>query len=867
VRLDPALDALLMAPPEQRGPLLNELAGDDAGFRAELESLLRAHDAAGEFLETPAPISAAMLLRDVDERLLEESAGELVGPYRLLEEIGRGGMGTVWLAERADGQFDQLVALKLVKRGMDTDEIVARFRRERQILARLHHPNIARLLDGGVSADGRPYFVMEHVAGGPITTYCADHRLTTNQRLALFETVCAAVQHAHRSLIVHRDLKPSNVLVTADGTVKLLDFGIAKLIGEDAELQTVAGWSRPFTPEYASPELVSGAAITTASDVYQLGILLYELLTGARPYRFAPLDVTGMRRVICEVEPDRPSLRNHELRGDLEAILLTALRKEPEQRYLTADALAADLRRNRFGLPVAARGAGNAYRVAKFVRRNRGRLLTSAAFLAVALTFAAAYTLRLRGERDRAVLEAAKAGQSAEFFRLFFEGWNPDAADSGQVRASDLLDDATRRIEREYRAQPDIRSAMLSLLGGLYTGIGRYEAADTLLERALEVQRRLHPGDNADLAATMARRGRLLTARGEHREAEAHLRTALRMNRSLFGPRHPESLRAQRDLAAVISSDDRPAEAELLLREILALTNGPDDDSPFLADVSSKLAYTLFQQARYPEALSIYEPALSTQKRVLGEVHAVTLATMRGLASTLRDLGRLAPAESLYRDAVRVARTLYGDEHFQTGIAEYVLALHLHRSGGLAEAERLARKGIATRERAFVAGYPLSVAWQSLLGVLRLDQGDVATAAPLLRTALERIRQSSPGGHQEEADVLNRLSFITTREGTADADAVYRAALAVRDRRPPNAPDFVTDGIHFLAWSMLRRGDLDRAEDVYRRSVNLYERLLPPEHPYLTAARSGLTEVSAEKARGAGLSGPARTATARPRAP
>jgi serine/threonine-protein kinase len=777
---------------------------------------------------------------------------------------------------------------------MDTDEILARFRRERQILARLEHPNIARLLDGGASDDGRPYFVMEYVLGMPITDYCSGRQLGIEDRLLIFETVCRAVQQAHRSLVVHRDLKPSNVLVAGDGQVKLLDFGIARLLSEDAEEATGSGWSRPFTPEYATPEQITGAPVTTGSDVYQLGLLLYEVLTGQRPFRFNRLDQADARRTICEVDPERPSSMvrrrrenrgdepaivpspgqpgDHDaanlqarLRGDLDTIVLTALRKEPHQRYPSADALADDLRRYRRGLPVVARGSSARYRLRKFLGRNRVRIATVVTFLATVSLLAGGYAVRLKTERDRAVRQAAKAGQSAEFFGRFFEAWNPDAADPGLVTAADLLDDATRRTEREFTAEPEMQSAMLSLIGGLHTLIGRYDRAESMLRRALETQRRLYATDHADVAETLTRWGRLQKALGRYDQAEPALREALRMNRKLFGPRHPESLRTERELANVLSTDDRAREAEATYREILALHDDRSNSaSLFLAEVRSDLGYVLFQQGRYPEALTLLEPALEEQRRLLGDVHAATLITMRSLASTLRDMGQLTRAEGLYRDAVRISRALYGDDHLQTDVARFVLALHLHRTWVLDEAEALARDGVARGEQSYMNRFPRTVGWGGLLGLIRLDRGDLSEAEPLLRVALADMRRANPGGHQDEADLVNRIAYLAVRRAARDAASVYRDALAVRARKPAGAPDFVTDGIHFLAWTMQHQGDVEAARRLYGRAVALYEQLLPAEHAYLLFAQSGLADAMRMPAGGAEVSARGRTSSAPP---
>ena len=430
-RVDAVFDALLDVPPDEQMAFAERAAGDDPEVHAEVLRLLHAHRREG-FLESPVPLAGALL----DAALLpERPAPERVGPWRIVRLLGLGGMGTVYLGERADGQFEQRAAVKLIQRA--APGMLRRFLEERRILALLEHPGIARLLEGGVTADGLPYFAMEVVEGVPLTRYCDEHELSVARRLELVVQVCDAVSYAHQHLVIHRDLKPSNILVTADGRPKLLDFGIAKLLSGGLGAQRTETQLPAMTPEFAAPEQVRGEAVSTATDVYALGVLLYLLLTHRYPYDVRGKTFAELTRIICEEEPPRPSsqaLEGHrrELRGDLDLIVLTALRKDPARRYQTPAELAADLRRYRDGRPIRARADSPGYRLAKFAGRNRGAVAAVVALLALL----AGGLARERALRHRAELEAQKAKEVGDWVVSVFDVADPMGTSGGTAGTS-----------------------------------------------------------------------------------------------------------------------------------------------------------------------------------------------------------------------------------------------------------------------------------------------------------------------------------------------------------------------------------------------------------------------------------------------
>jgi serine/threonine-protein kinase len=865
-RIDAAFEAAIRVSPRERPDVVRRLCGDDDSLREEVESLLAAHDAAGEFLNTSAETFALPYLASASPPASLDSPGSTIGRYLLVEEIGHGGMGTVWLARRADGQFDQRVALKLVRRGMDSEEILGRFLHERQILARLEHPNIARLLDGGVSDDGRPYFVMEYVAGMPITEHCDDRCLPIDDRLNLFTVACQAVAYAHRNLVVHRDIKPSNVLVDGSGKVKLLDFGIAKLLADEGtdRTRTIGPGLGFVTPEYASPEQLRGDQVTTASDVYQLGALLYELLSSRRPAQspsHQPVEIrrpsTATRKAnhrsrtteanaddaseVARRRATTPERLRRRLRGDLDAIALRALRTEPERRYPSAEALGEDIERHLANLPIRFGGDRVSYRAGKFLRRHRLAVTAGMATLILTLGLLALDMARVRAERDRARYEADKAMETAQLMGRFLQGWNPDASDRGVVSAEKMLRDAALRAERELRGRPEMLAATLSVLGDFQTTLGQWSTADSLLARSQEIQERLFDRPNSDLAATLARRGRLYRVLGDHERAEAALRRALSLHTDLLGPRHLETLRVLRELAILRRQQERWKESEALSREVLgALTEEDRASFPFALETATELGYALFQQARFDEAIAILEPTLARQRAIFGEIHASTLFTIRALGSAHRDRGDLDQAEALYREALRIARALYGEEHQETEAAMFVLALVLQRKEELAEAEDYARRSLALSRRIHGPDHLQEGGRVGLIGAIRLDRGDDVEAERDLRIVLDGAHASGRQPDPGLGDILNRLAYLLVRRDAGDAEAVYREAVALDEALPPGSPLFVTDGIHFLAWAEHDRGDWDAAESDYRRALALYRRQLPDGHAYRASAASGL---------------------------
>ncbi len=740
---------------------------------------------------------------------------ERVGPYRIVRELGRGGMGIVYLAERDDGAYEQAVALKLVKRGMDSESIVRRFEQERQILARLAHSGIARLLDGGLADDGRPYFAMEVVEGEPITAYCDARALGVEARLALFERVCDAVAYAHTRLIVHRDLKPSNILVIdgeAGPEVKLLDFGIARLLEHDGPGLTWSGL-RPMTPEYAAPEQVRGEPVTTAADVYALGTLLYELLAGRRPHALDRKKPRDLEEAILSAEPSRPSLAvrqavtldaedgpravtpegvahtrattperlTRRLAGDLDTITLKALAKEPDARYSSAEALADDIGRYRRGIPVEARRATAGYRVRKFVMRHRVGVATTAGVVAVLAAVIGFYTLRLAAERDRAQLEADKATEVSAFLTGLFSLSDPAESRGAEITARQLLAEGAERIENELATQPEVQAQMYGTLGRVYQSLGLSNDAERLLQRSLALHERLDTDPLATARAQTAL-GDLAIDQGNYDVADSLLQRSLAAQRAGYDGPHEDLARTLQVQAALLQESGQWAAAEAPLLDALAMLRTlHDGDYDATADLLNSLGLTYFDLGRYDDSERYYAEALAMRRRLHGDLHPDVTQSLRQFSALQRRQRNYGEAEGLIREAIALDSQLVGLQHPTIGEDYYEYASLLKSTGRFEEATRVFNRTLAVDSVTIGGDHPFHALAIGELGMVRLAAGDAEGAVFYLRKALDLQRRVLPPNHPEIAAMLNKLGQALPRIGALEeGEQAIREALAIQ---------------------------------------------------------------------------------------
>ena len=749
------LDQALDLPHHQLDTWLGELRTSDADAAADVEALLLEHRQLNDegFLDGGMP--------SIDVPL----AGVTLGGYTLVSPIDQGGMGSVWLAERSDGRFEGRAAVKLLNASLLGREGEARFRREGTVLARLTHPHIARLVDAGVSRAGQPYLVLEYVDGQHIDRFCDDQRLGIEARIRLFLDVQAAVAHAHANLIVHRDLKPSNVLVDGDGQVKLLDFGIAKLLGDDEAMSMLTREGGvALTPKYAAPEQVTGGQITTATDVYTLGVLLFELLTGQHPtglgagspMEFVKAITVGktlrlssaalsedarLSATRAEQRATTPDRLHRVLRGDLETIVAKALKSNPAERYASVAEFAEDLRRVLEHQPITARPDTLRYRTSKFAQRHWRPLAAGVAALAVLVAVVVFYTQRLQMERDRARFEADKSSQVSALLTDLLTGADPYRnPDATEPTVQSLLDRGAARVARELGDRPELQTEMFAIIGRTYQRMGRQDKALPLLKRAVEIGRRaLGPAD-ARLASSLNHLGVLLREMGEPAQAEPLLREAVAMRRAVLGPRHADVAITLVELSRALVDQGRNDEAEPPSREALAIrTAFYGDNHRETATSKSDLGQILQRRGDLAGAEILLRENLATALKVLGPEHPNTGASMGNLASLLNAKGDPASAEPLARQAVAVDRRVFGDQHEEYAGALNTLALTVEQRGRLAEAEGMFRECVRIGRARLSADHPKTVAYQVNLARVQIARGETADTEASLREAL-RVR-------------------------------------------------------------------------------------------------------------------------------
>ena len=858
-RVEQLFDEVADMTPPDRAAYLAKACGADEKLRSYIESLARSDIANDSIIQDS--IRGAVETAMPETRSITDVVGERIGPYRIVRVIGSGGMGVVYLAERADEQFRQRVAIKVVRQRLIYPEIVERLVSERQILANLHHPNIARLFDGGTTADGTPYLVMEYIDGLPIDDYCDGRRLDIHERLALFRTICSAVHYAHQNLIVHRDIKPTNILVTEDGIPKLLDFGIAKLLGAGGA--AVDGLTRDgavmMTPENATPEQVLNGTITTATDTYALGVLLYRLLTGHPPYQIGD-SPREMALAICEQVPERPSVvvgressapssshgcrdivsphvisryrgtatekLKRRLKGDLDNIVLYALRKEPARRYRSVNEFADDIRLHLASLPVLARSDTWRYRTGKFVRRH----VVGVAMSGTLVTLLAAFGATMTVQNKRITEERDTAEEVSTFLEEIFRAPDPGNARGLDITAKEILSMGAKNIRNQLEDRPAIQATLMETMGRVYFNLGEYEPSIAMLEESLSLRQESLGDDHPDVAASKNALAASLMRTAEYERARSLLEEALEVNHREHGKSSTQVASTMFNLAELLQATGKLDEAQAFASASIDIYAGQRDRYAVeLAEAKNALARILRGKNELAEAERLQREAIALVEVRLGEDHPFIAYYLQNLAVVLQAQGELDAAEAMFYESIAVTRKVLGEKHHLLGSSLVMLGTLLHNKGQDDDAEKALRDALAVHSDAWGTEHPYVAYDMTSLAMLLHDKGLLDESESLLRDALQVYAGSVGPDHQYVASTLTELGSVLTEKGLPqDAEPLLSRALEIRAQAYTSTHPLVAATNTVYGHTLARLGRYDEAE-----------RLLVDNLGYLSSSTGG----------------------------
>ena len=816
-------NAVTDLPAAERRAHLERACGGDVDLIEFVERLLRSD------LEGGAPVGE-MIARSrrqaAAEALLATDVPmpSRIGPYSIQSVLGQGGMGVVYRAVRDDA-FEKTVAIKVVKRGMDTDAVLERFRQERQILASFDHPNIARLLDGGQTEDGRPYLVMDYVEGTELMDFIRERQPSLAQKLELFIAICRAVEYAHRRLVVHRDLKPSNIRVDNNGQPVLLDFGIAKLLDADARM-TQTGFPA-MTPQYAAPEQVRGEPITVGADVYTLGLLLFEMLTGAKAHRIASMSGPEVYRVVCLDDPPTVAGTAPGLPRDLDAIVAMALRKEPSRRYVSASRLAEDVRRFLDGEAVTARAGSRAYKTGKFLKRHwRVVVPTGLALLAVVAASIALVRFARQAERER-----QKAEEVSSFLTGIFRVSTPSEAKGNSITAREILDAGAERLARNTSLTPEVKVDLVETVAQVYDALGLFKRAEDMLLQAVALRRGL--GSEVNVASTLGALGSVRGEMGQYRSAAELLRESLAIQRRLR-PGDKDVARVENDLGVLLYYIDECRESRQLLGNALKYleANGP---RALISTVKNNIGLCSTRLSEYDDAIALFREALAIDRQTGGPRDLGAANDLTNLGVALAHRGRYDEAEAVMTESIAIRRRLLGDSHPELSRSLSNLARALLEVGDLDRAA--AAQEEASRIRAHLPRGGLAVTDTYVLGLLDLAQGRWKAARRDLEEAVALGKEFLGEEHHDTLQAMSALSLAMDRVGQhAESRELQARVLEIARRRFGGRHSLVGLAETRMASLQLNDGQVDEALSMAVDAVTVLSDLHGAGHPRVADA-------------------------------
>ena len=832
------LDRVLELEPEEQLQFIERECKHDPELKKQVVSFLKSINKSEGLWEKLLDSNRALVNELTSsgtalKEITKDFAPDQIGPYKINRLLARGGMGDVYLAERSDGQFHRSVAIKILRSELTHDNLEQRFLYEREILSSLEHPNIARLYDGGLTTDGRPYLVMEYVDGKPISSFCSQHNCSLENKLKLFTQVCEAVNYAHRNLIIHRDLKPDNIFVTSEGVVKVLDFGIAKIIDTELsaeELVKTQEGLRLISIQYAAPEQITLEKITTATDVYGLGLLLYEIVTGCKPYDLKDKKLYEAEHIIRHLSPDLPSSRaknpsvSKKLKGDLDAIILKALRKEPQYRYQSAEQLLDDLNRYKAHLPVQAQKDSIRYRSVKFVKRHSAAIISLLLVISITTGFALYHTNQITTERNIAQTEAQKAQQAVSFLIEMFESANPAESLGDTLTVYDLLKKGVQNTET-LSDQPILKSQMFEVIGRVYRSLGEYQNARSLLEKSYHLRLQEFGLGHPETVESLDQIGILLSEEGKFSEAESFFRLAFSIRMQLsdsvranlantknelayvlrrqgkfseskkiyeelvnaykihFGEEHPKTISSMSGLATLLHAMNNYEEAETYYRKVLESRQknlGPLH--PELASSLNSLGALLMNTGDFVEAEELLQLSFQMRKELYGSEHPKVALTMNNLAMLYRDKGEFEPAVKLFRESLNMRKNILGDTHIGTCLSKFSLAIHYTLTARPDSAEILFNEIYPLFIEKFTDNHSFTARTEMGIGTVHLQHGNIQMATEYLERAYSKILQLHEKNSLERTLAIIQMGDLYLKKNnTEKALSFYKSAYDLID--------------------------------------------------------------------------------------